>query len=98
MFVIHLFTKNKDNLFSAIKNKSVISKMSIAGFLGPALGVWFSLLALQHTSAGVAATLTSTMPIMILPFSIFYYKEKIGIVEILGTVMSIVGIGILFTF
>ena len=98
MLVIHFFTKDRDNLFVAIKNKSVVRKMSIAGFLGPALGVGLSLIALQYTSAGVAATLTSTMPIMILPFSIFYYKEKIGFVEILGTVMSIIGIGILFTF
>ncbi|MFB0971614.1 MAG: DMT family transporter [Tissierellia bacterium] len=98
MIVIHFFTKDRDKLLVAIKDKSIVSKMSIAGFLGPALGVGLSLLALKYTSAGVAATLTSTMPIMILPFSIFYYKEKISVAEILGTIMSIIGIGILFTF
>lgn len=98
MIIIHLVTKDKDKLFDVIKDKSRASKIAIAGFLGPALGVGLSLLALQYTSAGIAATLTSTMPIMILPISIFYYREKIGVVEIGGTLLSIVGIAILFIF
>lgn len=98
MIIIHFITKDRDKLTTVIKDKVSMGRIAIAGFLGPAFGVGLSLLALQYTSAGVASTLTSTMPIMILPFSIFYYKEKLGVAEILGTVLSIIGISVLFIF
>lgn len=98
MIAIHYMTKDRDKIIGVFKDKSLFGRIAIAGFLGPAFGVGLSLLALQYSPAGVAATLTSTMPIMILPFSIFYYKEKLGILEIFGTIMSIVGIAILFIF
>lgn len=75
-----------------------LPNLILAGLFGPSLGVGLSLLALQYTSAGVAATLTSTMPILVIPFSIFLYKEKLRFSEIFGTVVSVLGVAIIFIF
>ncbi|MBI5265734.1 MAG: DMT family transporter, partial [candidate division Zixibacteria bacterium] len=63
---------------------------------GPFLGVWSALVALAHTSAGIAATLNSTSPILILPTIVMYYKERVSLRAILGAIIAVVGVTILF--
>ena len=50
----------------------------IAGSIfGPFIGVSLSLLSLQYTSAGISSTITSITPVMIIPFSVLIFKEKV---------------------
>ena len=64
--------------------------------LGPLLGVSLSLFAIQHTSIGIASTLIALPPIFLLPVGHFVYKEQIGWQAVLGTILAIVGVGLLF--
>lgn len=80
----------------AVKDKKSMKFISLGALFGPFIGVSLQLLSLQHTTAGISATITSIMPITILPFSIFLYKEKIKFREFLGAFISIAGIAILF--
>jgi drug/metabolite transporter (DMT)-like permease len=70
----------------------------IAGgaIVGPFLGVWLSLVAVQHAPVGIATTLTSLMPIFLLPLGRIVFKERITGRAVTGTVLAIVGIGVLF--
>jgi drug/metabolite transporter (DMT)-like permease len=70
----------------------------IAGgaIVGPFLGVWLSLVAVQHAPVGIATTLTSLMPIFLLPLGRIIFKERITGRAVTGTVLAIVGIGVLF--
>ena len=63
---------------------------------GPFLGVTLSLIALHHTTIGIAATLTASSPIFIIPLVIIYYKEKVNIRAIFGTILALGGVSILF--
>ena len=63
---------------------------------GPFLGVWLSLIAIQNAPLGVASTLTSLAPIILLPVGHFLFKEQIGVRAIGGTAAAIVGIAMLF--
>ncbi|MGA9532633.1 MAG: DMT family transporter [Anaerolineales bacterium] len=63
---------------------------------GPFLGVWLSLIAVQLTQVGIASTLMSLSPILLLPIGHLFFKEKIGRQAIAGTVVAIVGVGLLF--
>ncbi|MGE3166697.1 MAG: DMT family transporter [Planctomycetota bacterium] len=67
-----------------------------AAFCGTYLGIWFSLLAFQHTSIGVASTLTSTSPIFVLPLVWFFLRQKITVRALLGTCVAIGGVVLLF--
>jgi len=63
---------------------------------GPFIGVWLSLVAVQNAPVGVASTLTSLMPIFLLPLSWFFFKERITARSIVGTILAVVGTAVLF--
>ncbi len=65
-------------------------------FIGPFIGVSFSMLALQHTEVGVASTIMALTPIFLLPVGYLVFRERLGKRAIAGTLLAIVGVGILF--
>ncbi len=83
-------------LVPAVKNKAAMKSLTIGAFFGPFLGVSFSLLAVRYTSSGIAATIMSIVPVMIIPFSIFMFREKIAPREILGAFVAIGGVALFF--
>jgi drug/metabolite transporter (DMT)-like permease len=68
----------------------------IATLVGPFAGVFFSLVAVQFAPVGIASTLMSLPPIFLLPISYFVFKERFGWQVILGTIVALLGVGILF--
>ncbi|HOK37110.1 MAG: DMT family transporter [Bacteroidales bacterium] len=82
--------------FEGLKNKPAIGAVSLGSFIGPFIGVSFSLIALKHTSAGIAATLTSLAPVIIIYPSMLINKEKIKPFEVIGTIISIFGVALFF--
>lgn len=91
-----LIMKKHSNILEAVKNTSALKRISLGALFGPVLGVSFSLLAIQHTTAGVASTITSIVPVLLIPPAIFLLKEKITPKEILGSIITIIGVGVLF--
>lgn len=64
---------------------------------GPVVGVMLSLYAIQHaTYLGVASTLMSLSPVILLPVSAILDKEKISLRAVAGTLVSIGGAAALF--
>ena len=64
--------------------------------VGPFLGVWLSLVAIQYTQVGIASTLMSLSPIFLLPVGKILFKEAYGWKAVLGTVVALFGVAILF--
>jgi drug/metabolite transporter (DMT)-like permease len=64
--------------------------------VGPFLGVWLSLVAVQLAPLGVASTLMALSPIFLLPVGRVLFRERIGVRAVLGTGVAIVGAAILF--
>lgn len=94
--VIFIVLKKFGELKIAIKDKQAMKTIAIGSFFGPFIGVTLSLLSLQYTSAGISSTITSITPVTIIPFSIMIFKEKIKPKEILGAIVSVLGVGLLF--
>lgn len=90
------FKRKWGEFYSAFKDSRAIGYTSIGAFFGPFLGVSFSLLAVQHTSAGIVSTITSISPILIIPASIMILKEKVTLKEVIGALITIVGVALLF--
>ena len=86
--------KNPYKLFN--KNKSALGVTLIGTILGPFLGITFSLIAIENTKVGIAATLMSTMPIIMLPMVRYIYKEKLSWRAITGAVIAVLGIALIF--
>ncbi len=83
-------------IFKAFQDKRSIGNIAIGSFFGPFIGVSFSLLAVQYTATGIVSTITSITPILIIPASITIFKEKVRPKEILGAVVSIIGVVCMF--
>jgi len=96
--LLFTITKNWNKIFSAFKNKQAMIGISIGAFFGPFLGVSLSLLAIQHTSTGIVSTLNSLTPVLIIPFAIFWFKEKITLKEFVGAVIAVLGVIIFFIY
>jgi drug/metabolite transporter (DMT)-like permease len=96
-FIIVLTIMKRWPRFSAaLKNIPAMKRITLGAFFGPFLGVSFSLLAVQHTQAGIAATLMSITPVLIIAPAVFLFKEKINWKEILGAVITVIGIAFFF--
>ena len=65
-------------------------------FVGPFLGMWMSLVAVNYAKMGVAQTLCSLSPVFILPFAIGIHKERIGPRAAIGAVIAVGGSAMLF--
>jgi drug/metabolite transporter (DMT)-like permease len=94
--IIILLARRTTQVFSAIRNKSAMTGISIGSFFGPFLGVSLSLLSLKYTSTGIAATIMSTTPVLIILPSILIFKQKVSFIEICGAFLSVIGVGFFF--
>lgn len=94
--VILTFTKHWTKLFHDLRDVKSMTFTTIGAFFGPFIGVSLTLLAMQYTTAGIVSTITSISPILIIPFSITVFKEKVSLKEICGAVISIIGVSLLF--
>jgi drug/metabolite transporter (DMT)-like permease len=63
---------------------------------GPLIGVSLSLFAIQNTSIGIASTIIALPPIFLLPIGHFVFKEHISWQAIAGTIIAVIGVGLLF--
>ena len=95
IIVISLFRRWK-RVYEGIRDMRAMKIMALGSFTGPFLGVSFSLLAVQHTDTGVAATLMALTPIMIIPPALILKNEKIKILEIIGALISVGGVALFF--
>jgi drug/metabolite transporter (DMT)-like permease len=83
-------------LNKVIQNPKVLRPILSGTIVGPYLGVWASLVAVQLTFVGIASTLMATTPIIMLPLARWLYKENISPRAIAGTLLSVAGVSILF--
>lgn len=94
--VIFTFRHHWPNFVKSFKRKDAMLSMTVGSFFGPFLGISMSLYAVQKINPGVASTLISITPIMLIPYAYFIKKEKVSAKEILGTVIALTGVAIMF--
>lgn len=97
VWIIALFNRQLISTVQTLRQNPRAFVMVVGGtLLGPVLGVWLSLIAVQNTSIGVASTLSSLMPIFLIPISYFMFKERVTPQAVIGTVIAFVGMVLLF--
>ena len=97
IWILTMGNKQADGTIEAIrKQPKALRLIALGALIGPVMGVSSSLLAVQHAEVGVASTLMALPPVILLPISYFFFKEKIGWQAIAGTLVAIVGVALLF--
>ncbi len=84
------------SVINAFRNPVALKALGIGSFFGPFLGVSFSLLAIQYTTTGIASTLMSIVPILILAPAAFLFKHKLGWYDFVGAIISVAGVVMFF--
>lgn len=88
------FSRNPIRVFN--KDRKALNLIIWGAILGPYLGITASLIAVANTQVGIASTLMGTVPLLMLPISKFYYKEKLSNISIVGTIFAVIGIAVIF--
>jgi len=91
-----VFRRYKNPIKVYTKDTKALWATLVGTILGPVLGITGSLIAIANAQIGIASTLMSTMPIIMLPIVRYYYKEKLTWKAILGAMVAVIGVAILF--
>ncbi|MBT6270543.1 MAG: DMT family transporter [Phycisphaerae bacterium] len=95
LLLFYVFSKKANRENHLRMNFSVFFFILAGAIFGPVLGVWLGLISIENMDTGVAATLMSLSPIMILPFAKIFEKEQITPNAVFGAFVSIIGVIIL---
>ncbi len=79
-----------------IKDKGAMKWIGVGSFFGPFLGVTAMLIALKNASAGIVSTISSTSPILVIPFSVMIFRDRVSLAEVAGAVISVGGVSLFF--
>lgn len=90
------FTRQQKQLNASLHDGKAILFTTLATITGPFIGVSLSLMATLYTSTGVAQTLMSLTPVLILWPSMIFFKQKITALEIVGAIISVIGVTLFF--
>lgn len=86
--------KNPIKIYS--RDSKALYTTLIGTVFGPVLGITLSLIAVANTKVGIAATLMSTMPIIMLPMVYLIYKERLSWRAVAGAFIAVGGVAMLF--
>ncbi|MCA9929761.1 MAG: DMT family transporter [Anaerolineales bacterium] len=78
------------------RNRQAMQAIVAGSFIGPFLGIWLSLVAIQYTRLGIASTLMALPPIILIPVEYFVLKKPISMRGVAGTFAAIGGVALIF--
>ncbi len=96
-FVLILWMSGKGGaLRTGISDRRGMTMLVCAVFFGPFFGVSLSLMATQYTATGIAMTLMSLSPVLILWPAYVLFRQRVSWRELLGAVVSVLGVSLFF--
>ena len=95
MFGSLFFIKN-NQLWDKMKNIKTTLFSIFLGFMGMGVGMTMLIYALKYGNPGVISTLSSTMPIMIIPILWIVTKNYAGHLAVVGATLTCIGASIIF--
>jgi len=96
VWAVMLVAGKLPQLHAAVKNRAGMSDTAVAAFIGPFLGITLSMVAVTYTETGIAQTLMSLMPVLIIPTVWVRYRQRTSWRGFLGAMVAVIGVGILF--
>jgi drug/metabolite transporter (DMT)-like permease len=95
MWIITLVSGRAVFTIRRLKDVRALGAITGGALCGPFIGVWLSLVAISYARIGIASTLMSLTPILIIPLSIWIFKDRVSIRAVFGTSIAFAGVVLL---
>jgi drug/metabolite transporter (DMT)-like permease len=82
-------------MWVAARQPQAMAIVAYGSLVGPFVGVALSLEAIRLCPTGVAATLIGTTPVLVLPFAVAFYRERLTAQAVGGAILSVLGVALL---
>ena len=95
LWLVAAFRREIRYTFGKWRNRSALKPTIAGSIVGPFLGIWFSLLAVQLAPVGIAATLMALPPVILIPLGYFLYGERVSRRGVSGTIVAFCGVALI---
>ncbi len=92
MLPVGLCTGQSTEIRNLARDRGEFLKLACAAFLGTFLGVWLMLTSFKYCPAGIAAIMTSTSPIFVIPIVWLACGERVSRTGIVGAAIAFGGV------
>lgn len=79
-----------------LQDRRALLLIASGALVGPFLGVWMSMVAVQRAPLGIASTLMALTPILLIPISAWIFRERVTGRAVAGTAVALLGVTLLF--
>lgn len=90
------YVKGWSRVVSGLKNRKAMAITTLGSFAGPYVGVTLLFLSLIYIQAGITSTIISIVPVVIIIPHRVLFKQKIVLRDIVGAVITVIGVSLLF--
>ena len=80
---------------AAVRHGAALGLLSLGAFWGPFLGVTLYIQSLKYIPPSTSQTITSLVPVLMIPFVIFVRKERVSPRAIFGACVAVAGVWLL---
>ena len=88
--------KGGQQLIDAVRDRKAMLCALCSSFFGPCVGVSLSLMATLYTSTGIAQTIMSLTPILIIAPAALLFRQRVTLREVLAALISVAGVCLFF--
>ncbi len=93
-----LLWKGPAHISNAFRDMHAMKLVLIGSLIGPFVGLWLSMISIKYAEVGIASTLMSMTPIMIIPVVYFMRGERVDLRGIIGACISVAGVAMIFLY
>ena len=79
-----------------LSDRRALRAVAAASLVGPFLGIWLSLIAVQNARLGIASTLMALPPVILIPLEFALFRHRVSPRGLVGTVVALGGVALLF--
>ena len=83
-------------ILAGLRDGRAMGVLALGAFAGPFAGVTLMMFAIGRISTGLAQTFVATTPVLVIPFSILFYRELVSGRALAGAALTVVGVALLF--
>ena len=84
------------HIFQQWRDRQAFKSLLAGATVGPFLGIWLSMIAVQNARLGIASTLMALPPVLLIPMEYALFGRRVSTRAFAGTVVAMAGVALLF--